>query len=222
MDVTFPHGVSRQSSTFARAGLSQEPKTAITGAQTVVPTQGGHWTATVSLLLRGEAQELAWMAFLAQMEGRIGVTQVPVNYAWRPRDRDGHVVSFCKVAPLSGAQTAEHFGFASVPMVTVTLGGGALRATEMDYSRNNVDALRPGHYFSVGERLHQVQLTWRDRNGVDRMRFWPPLRRAVEAGETATLDRPVCRMRFATEDEGLLPADFNRLPIVTCNFIEAL
>ena len=45
---------------------------------------------------------------------------------------------------------------------------------------------------------------------------------ALIADAMLTLDRPVCRMRFASETEGQFDQLLDRLPSVTCTFVEAV
>ena len=133
MRVTFPFHLMNQAFTPRFVGASLEPQRSINGAETVVPTMGGRWEVDCNFVIKGEAAQLEWQAFLAQMEGRVGTTLVPIHTRFRPNDRDGHGVPFCKIAGLAGAQTWEHFGFANAPVATMTLVDPApLRATEPD------------------------------------------------------------------------------------------
>lgn len=223
MQVTFPHRAMWQSVTFNLTGQSMEPQQSISGAETVVPVPRGRWTASMSFVLKGEAQVLQWQAFLAQMEGRIGTTLVPARSRWRPRDRDGHALAFCTTANLADAQTWEHFGFEnSIVHHMNAAAPAALRATQMDVTLTNSTGLRPGQLFSMGERLYRVQAHWQPAAGVHRIMFQPPLRQAVGVGARLELGRPVCRMRFATEDEGLFDQSLAVLPVVSVNFVEAI
>ncbi|AWX94004.1 hypothetical protein DPM13_16425 [Paracoccus mutanolyticus] len=77
-----------------------------------------------------------------------------------------------------------------------------LRATQIDLTLVDSTGLRPGQYFSVGERLHRVQQAWRV-GAVNRIMFEPPLRAAVSAGARIEIERPVCKMRMVTETEGI-------------------
>ena len=222
MRATFPHQLLHQEVVPRFVGTSLEPQRSISGAETVVPSMGGHWEVDCTFVIRGEAAQLAWQAFLAQMEGRIGTTLVPIRTRFRPRDRDGHGVPGCGVAGLADAQTWEHFGFRNAPVATTTLAASApLRATTIKVTGGNTTGLRPGQYFSIGERLYRVQHHWQDADGTSNLMIQPPLRQAFTAA-ALILDRPVCPMRFATEDEGSFDHLLDPMPRVTCRFVEAV
>lgn len=222
MRATFPHQLLRQEVVPRPVGMSLEPQRSISGAETVVPSFGGRWEATCSFVIHGEAAQLAWQAFRAQMEGRIGTTLVPIRTRFRPKDRDGHPVYGCGSAGLDAAQTWEHFGFESEPVATMTLAAAApLRATTIKADLGNTTGLRPGHFFSIGERLHTVQHHWQDADGTANLMIWPPLRAAAPAGSVLVLDRPVCVMRMVSETEGEFDHLLDRLPRVTATFVEA-
>lgn len=222
MRATFPHHLLWQEVIPRRVGTSLDPQRSISGAETITPTFGGHWEASCSFVLKGEAAQLSWQAFLAQMEGRVGTTLVPIRTRFRPKDRDGHAVYGCGPARLGGgAQTWEHFGFDSAPVATMTLAAPApLRATTIKATLNNTTGLRPGQFFSMGERLYQVQNHWQDSDGTANLMIWPPLRQPLNQA-ALILDRPVCLMRMTSESEGEFDHLLGRMPRVTVTFVEA-
>ena len=161
MQATFPHLALWQDVTFHLSGQSLDPAESISGAQTIVPTLRGKWMATASFVLRGEAATLQWQAFLAQMQGRIGTTLVPARSRYRPKDANGLPLPFCDIANLRGAQTWQHFGFENTDVARITLAASAaLRATELSLNLPASTGLRPGQFFSIGNRLHRVQHHW--------------------------------------------------------------
>lgn len=223
MQATFPHRLLRQVSKFWLEGMSQEPQDSINGTPTIVPTMRGRWMASCQFVLHGEAATLEWQAFLAQMEGRVGTTLVPAHYRFRTRDRDGHPLSFCDVADIADAQTWEHFGFANTDIIRAAVAAAApLRATQIDLKYYDTLGLRPGQYFSIGDRLHRVQAAWMPDSLTNRVIFQPPLRRAVGTNAIVEIEKPVCRMRFTTETEGVFDQSLDVLPVVTAAFQEAL
>ena len=223
MRATFPFHLLWQDVTPRFVGASLEPQRAISGARTVIPAMSGHWEADCSFVIHGEAAQLAWQAFLAQMEGMIGTTLVPIRTRFRPRDRDGRGTPACTVAGLADAQTWEHFGFVNDPVVTMTLAEATpLRATRIKVQGGNTTGLRPGQYFSIGERLYRVQHHWQDADGASNLMIQPPLRSAAPAGAALILDAPVCLMQMVSEDEGSLDQLLARMPRVPCRFVEAV
>lgn len=224
MQATFPHLAGWRSIRFWPEGMALDPQKSISGVDTIVPTMRGHWRASGSLVIHGEARVLQWQSFLAQMQGVLGTTLVPCFSWFRPKDRDGHVVAFNRIAGIAGAQTWEHFGFEGTPVSRIVVASVApLRATEMDIEIRNSTGIRPGQYFSVGERLHQVLSHWKPDATSHRIMFHPPLRAQVTPGTPIKVDRPVCRMRFTSETEGQFDQSHdNPAPQITVNFVEAL
>lgn len=222
MQATFPYLALHQTAQFYLTGQSLEPQESISGVETIVPTMRGRWTATATFALKDEAATLQWQAFLAQMQGRIGTTLVPCRSRYRPKDRNGKILPFCNTVNIENAQTWEHFGFTNtdVPRATV-LSDMPLRASEIDLVFSDSTGIRPGQFFSINERLHRVQHHWQPAEGVSRIRFEPPLRKAVEAGQALEMARPVCLMRCVSETEGLFDQSLDVLPVVTLNFVEA-
>ena len=222
MQATFPFLALSQAAQFRLVGQSLETQESISGIDTIIPTMRARWQATVGFALKGEPATLQWQAFLAQMEGRVGTTLVPVRSRFRPRDRDGQGLPFCDTGRLAGAQTWEHFGFANTEVTRISVAAAApLRATQIDLTLVDSTGLRPGQFFSIGERLHQVQQHWRVA-GVPTIMFQPPLRQAVAAGTRIEIERPVCKMRMVSETEGGFVHSLDVFPTVTVNFVEAL
>lgn len=221
MRATFPHQLLWQDVTPRFVGASLESQRSISGVETIVPTMSGHWEVDCALAIHDEAGQLAWQAFLAQMEGRIGTTLVPLRTRARPKDRNGRGTPVHGIADLAGAQTWEHFAFESAPVATMALAAAApLRATTIKVAGGNTTGLRPGQFFSLGERLYRVQHHWQDADGTSNLMIQPPLRQAL-ATAALVLDRPVCLMRFATEEDGKFDHLQDRMPHVTCRFVEA-
>lgn len=223
MQVTFPHLLLRQETRFWLEGMSLEPQQSISGTETIVPAMRARWMASCSFVLKGEAQRLAWEAFTAQMEGRVGTTLVPAHYRWRPRDRDGHHLAFCDVAGIAGAQTWEHFGLEGTNVLRAWVATSApLRATQIDMRFGDAEGVRPGQKISIGDRLHRIQSTWRISDTIHRATIQPPLRAAAGAGTRIEIETPACLMRMTTETEGIFDQSLSVLPTVTVNFQEAI
>lgn len=223
MHVMFPHQIMRQAARFRVAGQSIASQVGISGAVTVKAAMGARWEASLSFVLRDEAQHLALRAFLAGMEGELGTTDVPAHSRFRPYDGAGHRVAACDVAGLADGQTWEHFGFPNAPLESATLAEAAdLRATRIKVDYSNSTGLRPGQRFAIGNRLHEVQLAWVDAAGDNVLQIQPPLRAAVAAGTLVELHQPRCLMRLA-DASGPAYDDLNpRMQAVTLQFVEAI
>lgn len=224
MQAAFPHRAGWRTSRFWLTGQSLDPLESISGDETIIPTFRARWNASATMVIHGEAAFLQWQSFLAQMQGRIGTALVPCSTWFRPKDRNGRVLAFQDVADLAHAQTFEHFGFENTEVSRCAVAApAALRATRMDINLNDTTGLRPGQFFSIGERLHRVQLHWQPDSNTNRIQFEPPLRAAVTTGTRIEIEKPVCKMRFSSETEGLLPQDYADFgPKIDVNFVEAL
>lgn len=229
MRATFPHLALADDVQIHLSGQSLEPRESIDGTETIVPTMRGRWMATASFTLKGrpgqrvgrEAVILQWQAFLAQMQGRIGTTLVPMASLYRPKDRDGLSLPLCNVGGIEGAQTFEHFGFENTSVTRIALAEAApLRASELSIRLIDSTGLRPGQFFSIGPRLHRVQLHWRPSANERRLLIEPPLRAAAAANTRLEIERPVCLMGMVSETEGLHNLMERAGTRVTVNFAE--
>jgi hypothetical protein len=231
MHVMFPHNVRHNAHSLRQVGQSSDGVQGIDGVFTAQPRLGGHWRATASFWATNEATSLALQAFVAGMEGMLGTTDFPVFQRYAARDVQGHVVGAFPVGSIGnghiwegrGSEAAQHFGLANAPVVFATVADAAAsRATRLRVLRSATAGVRPGQFFSIGARLYQVQLLWQDAAGVDVVQITPPLREAVPAGAMMVLDAPVCRMRFATADEGVQAFTLDGAQQVTFQMIEAI
>jgi hypothetical protein len=202
-------------------GQSLDSGRSVSGASSVNPTMRGYWTVQATMLIAGADALLQFQAFLAGMEGRIGTTLVPVESWVRALDRDGHLTTQRFVASMVEGATFEHWGFEAEPVVqAVVAEAAALRATRLRFALGDTTGLRPGQYFSIGERMYWAQRVWQDAGGHV-VQFQPPLREAVPTGAAMVLDRVQCRMRLADERVAFDP----RQPLVqtvAVNFEEAV
>lgn len=221
MHVTFPHQLIAQGARFALTGQTRATQEAISGDTTVIASLSARWSATATFMIRDEAGHLAFRAFLAGLEGMLGTTDVPAFARYRPLDQDGDGVTRCTVGTLSDAQTMEHWGFENALVSGASLAAAAaLRAVDLQISETDTTGIRPGHRFSIGDRLHEVQLAWTD--GTRRLRVQPPLRDAVASGAALNLFAPVCRMRRADDADPGYDDRLTRQQSITLSFIEAL
>lgn len=225
MDVPFPHRAVRMRTVATPVGRGRLAGRSLSGVDRPVATAGGHWRVQAQFMVPYQARG-AWNAFLAQMQGVLGVTEVPVFRSPRMATTDGRKVEFCNpVAGVDGADTFEHFGFSRPTGGWVTLAeAAALRATRLVLDVDPfVEGLRPGDLFSIDGRLHEVLTHYNDpaENDRDVVQIWPPLRAAGSQGQVLDVTYPTCRVRFATEAEGR--PENERLPMWICaaSFIES-
>lgn len=226
---TFPHNLRFQTSGFRVVGASSEPQQSVGGAFSVQPRLGAHWVGSVTFMVTNESSTLALQAFVAGMEGMLGTTSVPVYQRYGPRDaqlrtadQSGAVLGDAYPFEGFGSQAAEPWGFGGVPAISGTLATNApMRAAEIVISPTNYKDLRPGHDFTIAGRMYRAINIWPD-GANDRVRITPPLRDAALAGDVVVMDKPVCQMRFASENEGQLVYELQPGGQVTMNFVEAI
>lgn len=147
--------------TWGKSGTSRSGGTALDGSTYAVGSGGGFWTASVEMLVRREEAALAWRAFCAAVDGVSTPFLIPAYSRWRPRDTNGRVVGGHSVGGMSHAAHSELFGFGQEePDLFRTIGNATLRDTRLTLAHTGAPALRPGHYFGIGERLYLVARAW--------------------------------------------------------------
>tara|TARA_R110002049_G_scaffold304618_3_gene500045 strand:- start:3068 stop:3724 length:657 start_codon:yes stop_codon:yes gene_type:complete len=215
-DIPFPRLAKMTTVDFRMVGQMRGRETSISGAESIIPSFSGHWTVSISFFIWTEAARLEWQSFLAQMEGGIGTTLVPVFLPYRPFDQRGGPAPVTEPPKFS---TFEHWSFVNdtVPAITVRT-GAALRSTDLDLTLTDSFGMRPGHGLSIGDRFYRVQRSWDDGAKI---RIQPPLRAAAVTGDIVETDNPVCKMRFASEGEGEVDFTLNDIDRPTVTFREA-
>ena len=219
-----PHDVMWRLENQSRSG-----GVSLTGSEQIVSSGAGRWRCRIDLRTYGTSHDgreeavLALRAFLAQMEGRVGEVLLPAFDGFRPRDAAGNMLSDVEQVPLGHLFLFEHWGFGQDEFTHATLAANAsLGATQISINVLDGQGPRPGHYFGIGERLYIAQQTWQDNpDGVTFIRFAPRLRAAATSGTRVILDRPVCRMRLASDDTGELTLEMRRWGQTTIEFVEA-
>ena len=77
-----------------------------------------------------------------------------------------------------------------------------------------------GQYFSMGVRLYIITYV-SDGTGQSRtIKFWPPLREAITAGQALKFELPNCLCRLANDTEMELALEMNQWATGKVNFVE--
>ena len=97
-----------------------------------------------------------------------------------------------------------------------------MRATTLMLTKITPVELEPPQRFSIGERMYQIKSISEQDDTTATIRIWPPLRDFVGSGAELEFDRPVLRVRLATDQEMDLPLEFGRWSFPSVNFIEDL
>lgn len=225
MDVVFPYRAVRMKSVARPIGRGRLGGRSISSHDRPIPTASGHWQVQAQFMVpySGRGQ---WNAFLAQMQGILGVVEIPVFKSPRMKTTDGRRIEFkSPVAGVDGNDTFQYFGFSrDTGDWVILLAAAALRSTTLRISVDyQVIGLRPGNQFSIEGRLYEVVTHHVDpETGEDVIHIWPPLRQAAVVGQKLEITYPTCRVRFADEGAGY-PAD-ESLPMWVCsaNFVEVV
>lgn len=213
---------------FFMANQSRSGGPSMSGSEQITVSPAGMWKASVTVAIRGESSNLAVRQFVAQMEGRAGTVLVPKFDKFRPRDVNGRQFSQANAAgydePRQNGFNFDLSGFGQYEPVQATLAtGAALGATQLALNLLDGEGPRPGHYFGIGQQLYRCQQVWQVNEGdPTQVQFTPRLRAAAPAGTPAIIDRPVCLMRFATDDEGEMALSRAGSGLVSFNFIEVI
>lgn len=228
--ASFPHLVFPRSGAFYLENQSRSGGVSILGNEQVTVAPSARWAARFSMPVVTEASVLAWRAFVAGMGGRAGTVLVPKWEAYGPRDINGRRFEELATAQWgdqlfddNGAFDLSGWGQDDAPVYGSLASSAAINATQIavDYAPG-IDGLRPGQYFSIGQRLYMVTQTWQSDEGApSTIRFAPWLREAAPSGAPVILDRPVCLMRFAQDQTGELELDMGRWGSGGLEFVEA-
>lgn len=224
-NITFPTRTVRQSFSYRFVNQMRGRQTAVSGAETIIPSFSGYWEATIDFIVHGspshvrleESARLEWQAFIAQMDGGLGTALIPFNLpALAETDTTGPVSQSSTAA----FDTFEHWSFDTDTRGSIVLAeAAAVRATILKLALTDSQGLRPGHGFSIGDRFYRVQTTSDDGKTI---KVQPPLRASAAIGTELNADQPVCKMRLASEGEGEVTFMPNRIDQGTVTFREAL
>ena len=167
MAIELPPGLSPSKVVFSKAMVSRSGGRSITGSEQVVSSHAGFWRASLTIPVRGvgrrgEEATLAYRGLYAALDGMAGEVLVPLYTRWRPY---GHLGKMLSVHSASGFESAgmlhDHSGFGQTePQVMFAEGAAVRGSTRITITHPGVPALRPGHYFGIGNRLYLVARAW--------------------------------------------------------------
>lgn len=208
LTVTFPTRFRQSRFRVYQDNQVRNVRNSISGAESVVPTFAAKWRMSGRIMVRDEDERLEWAAFVADMQGGLGVCDVPIYAEYRPKDARGRELPCYNTDDFDAF---EHWTFYTDTSEFVELDSD-VTAGQSDISLNLIDCqgLRAGHYFSIGSRLHIVTKSWAEGSEV---RCSPPLREAHVAGTAVEVANPLCRSRMIGDGNGVpttmpRPVDF--------------
>ncbi|WP_085044334.1 hypothetical protein [Ensifer aridi] len=196
------------------------------GAADVISGDAGFWRASYgSVVVTTRERVLTWRAISAKLRGRLYPILVPYcgMYQPYPLDANGKRIFTKPGIPHSdGALFSDESGYLSGVISAILVGSLPVRAVNGNITVNAADAIQPGHVFSFGERMYEILDVTYTSETTATLTWQPPLREAVTAGTELNFDRPVCRMRLASDSEMQLQLDMNKRSFPTVNFVEDL
>lgn len=229
--MQWPAALTPRQSLFSPAVQSRTGGLSMNGSEQVIMSDAGRWQAKVMVAVRGEASNLALRAFLAQMNGRAGTVLVPKFDLYRPVDINGRALSQVQATgyedgspPDGPGFNFDLSGFGQQEYEAAQLAEDAASgSTRVSVASDGIEGPRPGHYFGIGQRLYLSASVWQESEGApSSVQFWPRLRAPAALGAQIILDKPVCLMRFATDEEGQEALSLRGSGIVTFNMVEAI
>lgn len=194
----------------------------VSGVTQVSASDAGIWKATFAdiIIRRGTASVLAFRAISTMLEGRLHPILVPRCCAYQPFDPDWWRV--LQKVPHSDTSPFSDGGLYRSRAIDIRLTSNIpLRGTTANIALIAAGQLQPGQDFSIGERMYRIRTVQMTGANTATITFRPPAREAVAAGTEMEFDRPVCRMRLATDAEMDLDLDLiSPWSYPTVNFIE--
>jgi len=219
--VDFPYSVGWQGVTFQVAGNSTSGGFGLSGASINTASNSGHWRATASFVVRTEDQYLGWQGFLAEMRGTVGTTLVPCKSKYLPFDAVGRRLNGSRAVDFGSTSVWDTTGLAQSDLTHAELeADAALRDGYISVRYIDTQGLRPGHFLTIGENLHRVISASETAADVAQVQIEPLLRAPFLAGERVVIDKPHCRMRFASTSEGVIDQTLTRINVVSARFVE--
>ena len=224
--IAWPAAVFPATALFHPESQSRSGGLSMTGSEQLTISNAGRWRAALTMpVITGESV-LAWRAFVSMMEGRAGTALVPKWDNYGVRNVNGREFNDTPIAEYGDdSLNFDLTGFGqSDDMVHAQLAvPAALGATRLSVIINDGAGPRPGQYIGIGDRLHMVQLAWElVEGGPLQVQVWPRLRASAVMGERVILDRPVCLMRFASDQTGELELDMGRWGTPGLELVEAI
>ncbi|MBT0778064.1 hypothetical protein [Paracoccus sp. pheM1] len=201
MQVSFPFPVKLQSSVPRLEGLRFQPFTNIDGETFAKPALNGFWRLDMTVLAHDMQSHLALSSFITQMSAAGTTCVVPVCTQWRPNDQRGRRLTGCDMAPL---YMFDHVGFMGEPFDGFTLRAAAAhRASYIDVNKPSLSQLWPGHFITLGDRLHQVVNTTSigESETAIRVSIMPSVREAQPSGAVVIVDQLRLKVMMETGDQ---------------------
>lgn len=230
--LPLPTNLIPVAASYRLANVSRGGGLSLSGLEQVVASNAGRWVADLTFNLarsspiEREQTALAMRCFLAGAQGHAGEILVPVFDAYKPRDGQARRLNGVPAVAFDDrTRLFDGGGFAQAEGTHATLALAAVAgAIDLTIAMTDGWGLRPGHFLGLADRLYIVRAAWRDTaTGPQKVRVAPRLRAPASIGDAVLMDRPVCRMRLADDEQGKdLTFEWLRFGSTTLSFVEAV
>lgn len=207
--ITFPSGLLVNGDTQPRLVVSGTTAgRGLDGRQQTIFRENRYWSLTYQVLRAWGNNAGPLLAFLDDAQGSVGSFNMPVSNTRTPR-YDGTLYGYALSLGLSEAEARQ--GAIYVPPPADGLPWSWLPLPEHNQTTSVISAvagasllilsgyigaqLRVGSYFSVNDFLYRVA----DKDGLGTVRFNPPLREPITAGQAIEINNPRIRVTFADD-----------------------
>lgn len=191
------------------------------GVSDIISGDAGFWRATYGRVIVTTPDRVkTWNAIRAILRGRL--TPILVPYCGRLYQPIVSEYSHTVVPHSDGSTFGDGTGYLGDGTKVTLAADLALRAITCTVNVIAADTIQPGHVFSLGERLYEVNAVIDLTGNQKQISFMPPAREAVTADTELNFTRPVCRMRLATDDAMTIDLDVNRRGFPSVDFVEDL
>lgn len=210
---------------FTLDNPSRSGGVALNGMEQTVSSGAERWRCRGTWRAFGKDAVLQVEAFLANMNGRSGEALVPTfsgRIANWPVDAYGRVLHPGNTRDKNLDGTAyENPAIPPSSAVTAVLSANAaLRAVQIGINMTQGSVIRAGQLFGLANRLYRIKTIVSVIGSVTTVTFQPPLRVAALTGAAITFTRPLCTMKFASDDQGA-EFDTGRGGVLSLEFVEA-
>lgn len=217
MQYSFPYPVRVRSAVPRIDGLRYSPFTNIDGEAFAKPAMNGYWRLDVNMIAMNKQAHMALSAFHTAMSAAAATCVVPVCVQWRPNDANGRPLTANGPAP---EYTFDHVGFIGSPFAGFTLAAAAsARDSYVDINTPALSHLGAGHYFTLGDRLHQIVNASALTPTITRASVMPGIRANYDSGTIVVVDQLRLNCRMESGDQ--IGFGVERFKSSTMSFIEA-
>jgi len=221
--VEWPRTLRRTASTFHPLTLTRSGGRSMTGAEQIVASDAGYWTASIACMVKNTAEIHLWRAMQALLLGRTATVYIgPENTIRQPAAAGaGYVIPSGTVAHSDGSKFSDGSSYASGLSVGTLSGAVAKGGSSGTIVMPAGQVLRVGQFFEVAKRLYMVTASTLATTDTYAVTYWPPARTAWASGDPILMDNPRGTFRLAADTEATLDEGLGFPLSFKASFVEA-